>query len=81
MTGDTESVVQNLAWLSNFPKIAPFRICPKLNRKEGSEFETTLGQGIPPFQKITVDYNIEKLECLNMDQDEKPGNTYSRFPG
>ena len=57
MTGDTEDVLNNLAWVSNFPISAPFRVCPKVFRKsENFQYKTTSGTPVPNNAVSHVDY-------------------------
>ena len=71
LTGDTEDVVQNLAYVSNFQKTAPHRICPKILRRGSAEFQTTQGHPIPDNQVLHLDYKNDKLKCLNSEQSGK----------
>lgn len=71
LTGDTEDVVQNLAYVSNFQKTAPHRICPKILRRGNAQFQTTQGHEIPDNQVLHLDYKNDKLVCLNSEQSAK----------
>ena len=71
--GDHESVLQNLAYVSNFRKTAAYRICPKQFRKGTTEFQTVQGKPLPLDQVLHIDHVNEKLVCLNSEQTKKPG--------
>ena len=72
MYGDHESVLQNIAYVSNFRKTAAFRICPKQFRKGQTQFQTVLGKDLPSDQVLKIDYENDKLVCLNSEQTKKP---------
>ena len=67
LTGDTEDVVNNIAWVSNFGVSAPFRICPKVFRKsESFQYKTTSGTPVPRDAVFHVDYdNVNMYLTIN----------------
>ena len=74
LVGDIEHVLTNIAYVSNFEKTAPFRICPKKFREKGkTEFQTTQGTPVPIKQIVDQNFKEEKLVCENSKQLEKPG--------
>jgi hypothetical protein len=70
--GDTEDVIQNLAWTFNFQRTAPWRLCSKAFRKGTGEIETTQGHDIPTDQIVTTDNNKDGVVCKNEKQIKKP---------
>ena len=74
MYGDTEDVLQNLAYVNTFTQSSAFRLCPK-NMRMGLEFQTVHGQAVRSdmsHQMIRMDYEKERIVCLNKDQTTKP---------
>ena len=73
LVGDIEHVLTNIAYVSNFEKTAPFRICPrKFRRPAKTEFQTVQGQPVPSTQLIDRNYKQEKIVCENIKQMHKP---------
>ena len=62
--GDTEDVIQNLAWTFNFKRTAPWRLCSKAFRKGTGEIETTQGHDIPRDQVVTTVTNRVRVYSI-----------------
>ena len=62
--GDTEDVIQNLAWTYNYKESAPYRLCSKAFRKGNGEIQTTQGHDIPKEQVVKTGSTMVRIHQI-----------------